>query len=204
MTRSSEGGRATARRARGGDFVAASHRLARLVRPPSPPACRGARRRASAPIRTASGSPKSCCSRPRSRRSAPYYARFLARWRDVRGAGGGAARGCAQGLGRARLLRPRPQSARLRPRRGRAAWRRISGKRGGVARLARHRRPIPPPPLPRSRSMRRRRPVDGNIERVVARLFARRRRRCRAQNPNCAGWRANSRRSGAPAISPRR
>ena len=40
--------------------------------------CRGARRRASAPIRTASGCPKSCCSRPRSRRSGPITHAF---WR---------------------------------------------------------------------------------------------------------------------------
>ena len=54
-------------------------------------------------------------------------------------AGGGAARRGAENLGRARLLRPRPQPARLRQRRGRAAWRRIPGERSGAARASRHR-----------------------------------------------------------------
>ena len=71
---------------------------------------------------------------------APYYARFLARWADVGALGGGAARRRAQGLGRARLLRPRPQLARLRACRGRASRRQISGERCRAARAARHRR----------------------------------------------------------------
>ena len=45
--------------------------------------CRGAPRRASAPIPIGSGSPRSCCSRPPSRRSRPYYARFLERFPTV-------------------------------------------------------------------------------------------------------------------------
>ena len=66
------------------------------------------------PIPTGSGCRKSCCSRPRSRQSRPYYARFLERFPTVSSLGGGAARGCAQAVGGARLLRPRPQPACLR------------------------------------------------------------------------------------------
>ena len=59
-------------------------RSAGLVRSPSPQAAVARRAAARRPIPTASGSPRSCCSRPRSRRSAPYFARFTARWSDVR------------------------------------------------------------------------------------------------------------------------
>ena len=65
-----------------GDFIPATRRLARLVRPPSP-RLPWRRRRASAPIPTASGCRKSCCSRPTVKAVAPYFARFLARWPDV-------------------------------------------------------------------------------------------------------------------------
>ena len=57
-----------------------------------------------------------------------------------RGAGGGAARGRAEGMGGPRLLRPRPQPARLRAGRGRAPRRPLSRHRGGAARPAGHRR----------------------------------------------------------------
>ena len=73
--------------------------------------CRGARRRASAPIPTASGSARSCCSRPRWRRSGPISTQFLARWPDDRGAGRGHARRGAAAWAGARLLRARPQPA---------------------------------------------------------------------------------------------
>ena len=56
------------------------------------------------------------------------------------GAGRSLARRRPAALAGARLLRPRPQPACLRPRRGRAAWRRISAKSRRVARAARYRR----------------------------------------------------------------
>ena len=71
---------------------------------------------------------------------APYYARFLARFPTVAAACRGAARRCAQALGRARLLRARPQPACLRQGRGRAARRAVSRHRGGAAHASRHRR----------------------------------------------------------------
>src|SRR5262249_38826134 len=52
---------------------------------------------------------------------------------------GGAARGRAQAVGRARLLRTRATSARLRQGGGRAPWRTFSTKPSGAGRAARHR-----------------------------------------------------------------
>ena len=78
QTRSSQARGATARQAPDAGVIPATHRSAGLVRPPSPQVCRGARRPASAPILTGSGCPKSCCSRPRSRRSRPITRVF---WR---------------------------------------------------------------------------------------------------------------------------
>ena len=75
--RSSEAARATARARRAAaHFITATHRPAGLVRPPSPQAAVARARRASAPIRTASGCPRSCCSRRRSRRSRPITRAF--------------------------------------------------------------------------------------------------------------------------------
>ncbi len=54
-------------------------------------ACRGARCRARRPILTASGSARSCCNRPRSRRSLPYYESFVSALPRRRRAGRGAA-----------------------------------------------------------------------------------------------------------------
>ena len=88
------------------------------------------------------------------------------------GARRGAARRRAEGLGRARLLRARAQPARLRQGGGGAAWRAISRHRrsacatlpgigaytaAAIAAIAFDRRAVA---------------VDGNIERVIARLFA--------------------------------
>ena len=154
--RSSEAGSATACAARGGDFIPATHRLARLVRPPSPAAAVAGGAAASAPIPTASGSPRSCCNRRRSRRSRPITP---ASWRVgpmSRALAAAPLEEVLQDLGRARLLRPRPQPACLRPRRGRAAWRKIS--RRARRRCARFPASAPTPPRrsPRLRSMRRR------------------------------------------------
>ena len=71
---------------------------------------------------------------------APYYARFLARWPTVAALAAAPARRRAAGLGRARLLRARPQSACLRARRGRAPRRAISGDIEALRALPGHRR----------------------------------------------------------------
>ena len=47
-------------------------------------------------------------------------------------------------------------------------------------------------------------PVDGNVERVVARLFAVEAATCRRQNPRSSGWRPRCCRRSGPAISRRR
>ena len=62
---------------------ARSRRPSRLVRPPPPRPAVARAAAARRPTRTASGCPKSCCSRRRSRRSKPYFARFLARFPTV-------------------------------------------------------------------------------------------------------------------------
>ena len=109
---------------------------------------------------------------------------------DGRGPRRGAGRRGDAGLGRARLLLPRPQPPCLRQGRGRAATADASPTtEAGLRRL--------PASAPTRRRRSRRSPsigraaaVDGNVERVVARLF-RSRRRCR-------------RRSRDPRRSPRR
>ena len=59
---------------------------------------------------------------------APYYARFLARWSDVRALAAAPLEEVLKSLGGARLLCARPQSACLRPRRRRTPWRRVPGQ----------------------------------------------------------------------------
>ena len=103
---------------------------------------------------------------------APYYARFLARWPTVEALAAAQPRRRAARLGRARLLRARPQSACLRAGGGRAARRRFSRRAwtrlralpgigdytaAAIAAIA-----FDAPAVP----------VDGNVERVVTRLFA--------------------------------
>ena len=91
---------------------------------------------------------------------------------DGRGAGGGHARrrfGC---VGGARLLQPRAQSAQVRADRGRGAWRAAFRRRRRVCASCRASAPTRPRRSRPSPSARATTPVDGNIERVVARLFA--------------------------------
>ncbi len=47
-------------------------------------------------------------------------------------------------------------------------------------------------------------PVDGNVERVIARLYARRGRIARTPSPRSVPWRSGCGRRSGPAISPRR
>ena len=118
-------------------------------------ACPGAPRRARRPIRTASGSARSCCSRPPWRRSIPYYERFLTRFPDGRGAGRGADEAAVMaawaGLGyyaRARNLHACARAV--------AAARRVPARRRRGCGRCRASAPIPPRRSRRSRSACRR------------------------------------------------
>ena len=117
----------------------------------------GAREPARRPIPTASGSPRSCCSRRPPQAATPYFLAFVARLADGRGARRRAARGGDRRLRRPRLLFARAQPARLRqgrsPRRG-------GGFRATKRPCARCRAsaPIPPPRSRRSPSTARPRP----------------------------------------------
>ena len=103
---------------------------------------------------------------------APYYARFLKHWPTVEELATAELEDVLRGLGRAWLLRAgaKPASPAREPWRGRGGA--LSGHRRRTDRAARHRR------LHRrgDRGDRLRRAgasaVDGNVERVVARLFA--------------------------------
>ena len=75
-------------------------------------------------------------------------------------------------LGRARLLRPRPQSACLRARGGRAPRRDFSGTASKACARCPASATTPRRRSRRSRSITPAVPVDGNVERVVSRLFA--------------------------------
>ena len=101
----------------------------------------------------------------------PYYVRFLARWPDVRALAAAKLDDVLSAWAGPRLLRPRPQPARLRDRGGRAAWRRFPDSEqslralpgigaytaAAIAAIAFDRRAVA---------------IDGNIERVIARLYA--------------------------------
>ena len=100
----------------------------------------------------------------------PYYETFLTRFPDGRGAGGGGRSRSDGCLGGARLLRPRPQPACLRQGRCvataafRATWTGCARCRGSApytaAAIAAIAFGVPAVP------------IDGNVERVAARLFA--------------------------------
>ena len=109
----------------------------------------------------------------------PYFEAFTAPLADGRGAGRGRGRRGDGRLGGARLLCPRPQPARLRPRRWRRAWRRLPRHRGGAAHAARASAAYTAAAIAAIAFGRRAVVVDGNVERVVARLLRGRRRRCR-------------------------
>ena len=102
----------------------------------------------------------------------PYYERFLARFPTVEGAGGRPARRRAQGVGRAGLLRPRPQPAPRRPPCGRRLGRAASPHARAAARAcpawgATRRRPWPASPLGSDAVA-----LDANVRRVICRLYA--------------------------------
>ncbi len=70
----------------------------------------------------------------------PYFDRFVARFPDISALAAAPLDDGAACLAGARLLRPRPQPARLRASRRRGAWRPLSGRPGAAAQTARHRR----------------------------------------------------------------
>ena len=132
---------AARQRAQGGaaDFIPATHRLARLVRPsPQDAAVARGAARAPRPVPCLAFGNHVAADDGQDRRPVlPALPGALGRRRRARVS---AARRGAQDLGGARLLCPGAQSACLRARRGRAAWRKISRQRGGAARASRHRR----------------------------------------------------------------
>ena len=88
--------------------------------------CRGGRRPATAPIRTACGSARSCCSRRRWRPSAPILTDSWRAGPTFAALAAASLDEVLQAVAGARLLRARPQPARLRPRRRRAPRRAFS------------------------------------------------------------------------------
>jgi len=104
--------------------------------------------------------------------AAPYFARFIERWPNVAGAGGGGARGRAAVLGRARLLRARAQFARLRQDGGgNATADAFPATEAELAELPGI-GPYTAAAIAAIAFGERAAAVDGNVERVVTRLFA--------------------------------
>ena len=134
------------------------------------PALAGAHR-AQGPTPTASGCPRSCCSRRRSRPSSPSTSAFLARWPTVEALAAAPlddVLAAWAGLGyysRARNLHKCAQ------RRRRGLRRPLPGDRGRAAELPGI-GPYTAAAIAAIAFGARATPVDGNIERVVARLFA--------------------------------
>ena len=172
------------------DLVTATHRICSPGTTGIAASCRGARRQANAPILIASGSPKSCCSRPRSRRSRPITRVF---WRA-----GPISRALAAaplddvlkawaGLGYYARARNLHACARAVVERhggkfpaSEAALRALPGigayTAAAIAAIA-----FDAPATP----------VDGNIERVIARLYAVDDAAAGGQAGDFAGWRAD-------------
>ena len=184
-------------------------RPARLVRRPSPrPALARAAGGAARPTPTGSGSPRSCCSRPRCRTPRPTS------WRSPRAGRRVSALAAARGrrghgrLGGPRLLRPRPQPAGLRPAVAERHGGRLPGHRGRPARAAGrrrlHRRGRGGDRLRRAGQRRRRQCRAGDGAAVRGRDAAAR-RQAGAQAPGRRpGRRRSARRLGAGADGPGR
>ena len=173
--------------------------------------CHGAPRPASARPISRLAVTRSCCSRPRWRRSGPYFERFLARFPTVE-ALAAAPRGrrcCRPGPGSATT--PAPATCTPAP----ASWRR----RGGFPRDLAGLRALPGIGAYTAAAVASIAfgvpvvPVDGNVERVAARVFAidrplpagpRRDRRRRPQPRRRPGARRPPRRFHPGAVRPRR
>ena len=102
----------------------------------------------------------------------PYFEAFRAPLAGCRGAGRCADRSGHAAMGRARLLRASAQPSRLRPGGRRRAWRRVSRRRKRRCDNCRASGPIRRRRSPRSPSDEPAVAVDGNVERVIARLYA--------------------------------
>ncbi len=101
----------------------------------------------------------------------PYFDKFLALWPTVGDLAAAEEEIDPPGLGRTWLLHPRAQSACMRCPRCRRIRRRFPAYRGGTADPSGD-RPLYRRRHCRNRLWRTRNAVDGNIERVTARLFA--------------------------------
>ncbi len=121
-----------------------------LVRPPSPPSALA--RAAGRDDRSLPGlaQRRSMLQQTTVTAVIPYYERFVSRFPDVAALAAAPLDDVLARLGRARLLRPGAQPARLRAR-GRDRGR-VPARRRGAARTARDRRPTPRPRSRRSRS----------------------------------------------------
>ena len=105
---------------------------ARLVRPPSPQAAvAAAGGRAGRSVPGVAVGNHAAADRRQNRRA--VFREIPGALARSRCAGPRLARRCAADVGRARLLFPRPQSARLRGGRAARSWRRVSRYRGGLA-----------------------------------------------------------------------
>ena len=145
--------------------------LLRLVRRAIGANCPGARRRACLTL-TRCGSRRSCFSKRQSRRWKPYYEAFLARWPTINSCGGGASRGGDASLGRARLLCACPQSPCLRRRRRRVVTAALSALARRNSWPCRASVPYTAAAIAAIAFGQRAVVIDGNVERVVARLYA--------------------------------
>ena len=124
------------------------------------------------PTPTASGCPRSCCSRRRSKPSFPTIRAFLARWPTVEALAEAPPGRRPRGLGRAWLLQPRPQPAQVRARSLPSAMAAASRATEAELRELPGIGPYTAAAIAAIAFGASAMPVDGNIERVVARLFA--------------------------------
>ena len=134
--------------------------------------CRGARRRGERPDPYRVWLSEIMLQQTTVKAVAPYYARFLARWPDVRRACGGAARRGAQEPGPGSAITPAPATCMP----ARAPW--SSGTAENFPASEAELRALPgigdytAAAIAAIAFDRAGGPVDGNIERVIARLFA--------------------------------
>ena len=162
---------------------------ARLVRPASGAICPGARRPGARADPYRVWLSEIMLQQTTVTAVIPFYERFLARWPTVEALAAAPLDDVLARLGGARLLQPRAQPAPVRPASSPSASAAASRRREDGCASCRASAPTRRPPSPPSPSARAATPVDGNIERVIARLFAVTASRCRRP----------SRRSGALA-----
>ena len=159
------------RKARGASG-AASGRSARLVRPPSPPAAVAGGAGRAQPIPIGCGCRRSCCSRPPSRRWRRSMRGFSRAFPTVHALAAAPLEDVLKlwaGLGyyaRARNLHACAKAV-VRP-----AWRALSDQRGGARASLPGIGPYTAAAIAAIAFDAKASPVDGNVERVIARLYA--------------------------------